>query len=81
MQTGEHVLLGVNRGHHLHLVQIDRRTCPEDGQFFAKLKMEYNIKRGILRRWLGVKQFHHCEFIEVGVELFTTDVEKLRTVV
>jgi hypothetical protein len=66
MPTGEHVLLGVNRGYHLHLAQIDRSGCPDDMHFFAKLKKEYNTKRGIIRRWLGVKQFHHCEFVEVS---------------
>jgi hypothetical protein len=68
MPNGEHVLLGVNRGHHLQLVQIDRRECPEDGQFFTKLKEEYKAKRGIFRRWFDVKQFHHCEFVEVGTQ-------------
>lgn len=66
MPNGENVLLGVNRGHHLQLAQIDRRDCPEDGQFFAKLKEEYKANRGIFRRWFDVKQFHHCEFVEVG---------------
>jgi hypothetical protein len=74
MPTGEHVLLGVNRGYHLHLAQIDRSGCPDDMHFFAKLKKEYNAKRGILRRWMGVKQFHHCEFVEVGVEISTTNI-------
>jgi hypothetical protein len=68
MPNGEHVLLAVNRGHHLQLAQIDRRECPEDGQFFTKLKEEYKIKWGMLRRWLDVKQFHHCEFVEAGIQ-------------
>jgi hypothetical protein len=68
MPNGEHVLLGINRGHLLQLAQIDRTECPEDGQFFTKLKEEYKAKRGTFRRWFDVKQFHHCEFVEVGIQ-------------
>ncbi len=68
MSNAEHVLLAVNRGPHLQLAQIDRRECPEDGQFFTRLKEEYKVNRGIFRRWFDVKQFHHCEFVEVGIQ-------------
>jgi len=71
MPSNEFVFLGVNIGYHLELVQIDRTMCSDDGQFFSRLKLEYDTKRGTIRRWLSVKQFHHCEFVLVSTSLVT----------
>jgi len=38
MPSGEYILLGVNRGYQLQLAQIDRNSCLDDGEFFAKLR-------------------------------------------
>lgn len=65
MPTGQYVLLGINKGRRLQLAQIDRSQCPDDSIFFTKLKDEYKAKRGMFRRLFDVKQFHHCEFVEV----------------
>lgn len=65
--AGQHVLLGINMGYQLNLVQIDRNACADDAQFFARLKREYDKERGFIRRWLDVKKYHHCEFVEVTI--------------
>ena len=71
MPSGAFVLLGVSKSYNLQLAHIDKRQYPDDSRFFRQLKRDYNQKRGILRRWLGLYQFHHCEFVEVNPQYST----------
>ena len=66
MPPGVFVLLGVSKSYDLQLAHIDKHQHPNDDCFFTQLKHDYNQKRGILRRCLGLYQFHHCEFVEVS---------------
>jgi hypothetical protein len=60
-----YVLLGVTGGDDLHLAQIEVQDFKDD-QFFEQLRERYNELRGFFRRWFGIWQYSHSEFVKVS---------------
>jgi hypothetical protein len=59
-----YVLFGVTAGEDLHLAQIEVQDSKDD-QFFEQLRERYNELRGFFRKWFGIWQYSHSEFVEV----------------
>lgn len=60
-----YVLFGVTAGEDLHLAQIEVQDFNDD-QFFELLRERYNELRGFLRKWFGIWQYSHSEFVKVS---------------
>jgi hypothetical protein len=59
-----YVLFGVTAGEDLHLAQIEVQDSKDD-QFFEQLRERYNELRGFFRKWFGIWQYSHSEFVKV----------------
>jgi hypothetical protein len=60
-----YVLFGVTAGEDLQLAQIEVQDFKDD-QFFEHLRERYNELRGFFRKWFGIWQYSHSEFVKVS---------------
>jgi hypothetical protein len=60
-----YVLFGVTAGEDLQLAQIEVQDFKDD-QFFEQLRERYNDLRGFFRKWFGIWQYSHSEFVKVS---------------
>jgi hypothetical protein len=60
-----YVLFGVAAGEDLQLAQIEVQDFKDD-QFFEHLRERYNELRGFFRKWFGIWQYSHSEFVKVS---------------
>lgn len=60
-----YVLFGVTAGEDLHLAQIEVQDFKDD-QFFEQLRKRYSELRGFFRKWFGIWQYSHSEFVKVS---------------
>lgn len=59
---GPYIYLGIHVGSACCIRVINCHKLYTNRQLFASLKSNYNQTRGRLRRWLSIRQCHHCEF-------------------